>query len=557
MAEPLDTTIEQLQLGEVPLQLTPEQFFDYFDAYGIVPSAEIFQAIGAPGFVATSDLGPFSPAPLSGPDIMARFQANPALLSYLDTVFVDASGNLVNSDGTMVDSLVAAEIERALGGPVAVPAGQAPATDLDRQIDEALANVPVDQLTAEERVALQQAVIAARAAEAQQPGSGKGVLAEWSKKLGLDTGLGRIIATIALGAAGLGAAQLFAGDTPRITLPGPAPLPAGVQAAQQALNRGLTTAPSLQPQAILDANGNTIAYQAADGTITPATAGGGPPLSASAPGRTGQDYLQGTFQRGLAGQETLSRLLAGSAARELQTDVEQAPQERTVRLSALEGLPEMLVTPEAIAAGEPVTPMDDVIRDYLRETIGRISRGEFASPALERRLGREEEAVRNRLRTGLGRDYELSTAGMQGVNEFGDYANTLREEENRRYLSSFLPQEESRSRFAVTFPEDVRRSGVNERLTLSNFGRRTAPQLTTSLSSMVPVQPLLGLGDAAAAARQQEAIQTQAALTSFGIENENRRALSQGIGGLAGTAAAIGLAPRTLRLSDGLTATLS
>ena len=83
--------------------------------------------------------------------------------------------------------------------------------------------------------------------------------------------------------------------------------------------------------------------------------------------------------------------------------------------------------------------------------------------------------------------------------------------------------------------ETLRQRGLAERMGLLGLGRQSPMNLQNSLSSMVPISPLLGLGDNSAQQSYQNSF--QAALAAFQAQEQERARLAGGISGLFGAAA--------------------
>jgi hypothetical protein len=234
--------------------------------------------------------------------------------------------------------------------------------------------------------------------------------------------------------------------------------------------------------------------------------------------------------------------------REAAAEAEAAPFERATRLAALGLAPGLVgLTPEV--------PFTDPVQQALEREILSVISGTGVSPATEQRQQREEEAVRSTLLARLGRDYELTTPGIQALNELRQRQNAERFAERQATLARLTPLQESRMRFAAAFPteqaagrQSLRRQALGDVERLSTFGLRGVPENVTALRSLVPLGPLFG-GDAERERLINLQLESQAALEGFRQAGQERRELAQGIGSLAGTVAGT-LAARPRRTDE-------
>ena len=325
----------------------------------------------------------------------------------------------------------------------------------------------------------------------------------------------KLLIALGLGGAGIGTSALLAGgggERPTIQA-GPSPEQA---VGREALGRALTV-----PQ-------GALALDRALGVEGPAAGPGGEMFFDLDTGQivpggpTGAEALEAIVRRNLAGQGALSQFLAEAAQREVGAEREQTGAERLLRLTALTDVPLFMGGYER-----------DATRALLEDRLGRALRGEFSSPALERRLGETERTLRGGLFRQLGSGYELSTPGIQALSEFGRGAEELRGEEGRREIAALSGLEAGRRQLE----EAVRGRGLQERLALTGLGRTPTQQLLTGFQGMVPVAPLLGI-ESPAEQRQREALQFQSALSGFESEQAGRRALAQSVSNLFGLGSA-------------------
>ena len=313
------------------------------------------------------------------------------------------------------------------------------------------------------------------------------------------------------------------------------------------------------------------------------------------------DDLQAAIRGSLAGQRNVADIALAASARELAAGMEQAPGERAARLTALGQVPDYLRTPATTtgalttgerlsqmiarllpqqpgatmldAAGQPIGPgraSTIVPSAYSDEIQGGIARmvmdaieGRLESP-LARDFADEERQLRARLLSQLGPGYENSTSGVVALQKLRESQDIRKQQYRIGTISTLAPQEAARRTFNITDPrsaylstlnaflpaessraalgEDVARAGLTSRTALaSGFGRIPTPQTQTTLSSIVPIQPLLGLEDASRSRQLQDALQTQAALSAFNVEGADRVATAKSVADLFGTVATRGV----------------
>ena len=329
-----------------------------------------------------------------------------------------------------------------------------------------------------------------------QPGRGGGGILGGAEGF-LGSNLGRILAAGGIGALGLGAARLAAGGAPSLRLPGYTQAPAtlaGQEAVMDAFRRGV-----------------------------------GPQLT---------DLLQ----LAVGGQRGVGEQLAGRVARETAAERFGAPYEEAIRAQALGIIPGTL-------APDLYDPIQQALQREVLDVIG--SPGGGVSPATARRQQLEEEQVRARLFQQLGRDYELTTPGIQTLQQLRQRQNEERFTERQATIARLAPMEESR----LGGLRGERRFGLGSAADFSRFGLYGVPENLTSLGRLAPASSLLG-GDPEASRRLNQQIESQQALTAFGTEAQGRRELSQGIAGIAGTVAG-GIASPPNRYEDLLTSILA
>ena len=315
-----------------------------------------------------------------------------------------------------------------------------------------------------------------------------------------------------------------------------------------------------------------------------------------ATGTASQD-LQAAIRGALAGQRNVADTALAASARELAAGMEQAPAERAVRLAALSQVPGYLQTPGvtagAMTTGEqlsqmiarllPQQPTSTILdqngnpigtstyrtiipsqySDEIQAGIGRMVmdaiEGRLESP-LARDFADEERQLRARLLSQLGPTYEGSTLGTRALQDLRESQDIRKQQYLLGTISSLAPQEAARRQFNITTPETafnarlnaflpaesaranlgqtVQQAGLaNTTALASGFGRTPTPQTQTTLSSIVPIQPLLGLEDASRSRQLQDALSTQAALNAFNLTAADKSATAKSIADLFGTVA--------------------
>ena len=206
----------------------------------------------------------------------------------------------------------------------------------------------------------------------------------------------------------------------------------------------------------------------------------------------------------------------------------------------------------------PSAYSDEIQAGIARMVMDAIE-GRLESP-LARDFADEERQLRARLLSQLGPGYENSTSGVVALQKLRESQDIRKQQYRFGTISSLAPQEATRRQFNITDPrsaylslltpmlsaesaragfgEDVRQRGLaNTTGIATNFGRIPTPQTQTTLSSIVPIQPLLGLEDASRSRQLQDALGTQAALNAFNLQVTDRQKMADAIAGLGGTVA--------------------
>ena len=365
----------------------------------------------------------------------------------------------------------------------------------------------------------------------------------------LKTDLGRLVAVLGLGAAGVGLGQLVTGGGDnKVTLPTP-PGPGPAQASSQ--------------QALLNALLGTTGTGGAAGS----------PLAGILPFlQSGQQNLQGTFESSLAGQNLLATLAALQASRELGTQEEMAPAERALRLKALREIPGLL-TPAGVGGdgaasdqliarqlakilrgGVPMRTRDPMRRELTQEA-RRAFRGNQANPLLDRMEREEEQALRNRLFREYGEAYEGTTGGSAALQQFRQSLAERRDQDRRNTLLTILPQEFQRRQAEFSNPlaalgmygsQDLARRqfgagqrnvGLAERLAMLGLGRPNTGALAGLFGGYAPIPSLLGLDSTNASNLAGYNTAVQGAMANYNAQNQSDAQLAAAIAGLFGMGA--------------------
>lgn len=267
---------------------------------------------------------------------------------------------------------------------------------------------------------------------------------------------------------------------------------------------------------------------------------------------TGTEYMLDQTTGQIYGNPQLQRAAPTPAARPAPDWDRGAGLQPAVSLGRFAPVPDL--APSRAVLPQPPR-IDDPIRAALASEIARAVGGGTASPLLERTEREEEDQLRNRLFRQLGAGYEVSTPGIEALQRMRESQAIRRENNRQQTYASLGPQEFARrgAEYQVPltaagtlsnidlaqrgFTSGERQRGLAERLGLLGLGRTPMPQIATTLGQNVPISPLLGLDSAERARQQQHAINTQAALQSFGADAQSDQALASAIAGLFGGAA--------------------
>lgn len=308
----------------------------------------------------------------------------------------------------------------------------------------------------------------------------------------LGSNFGRLAAAGLIGAGGLGAARLAAGPAPRLNLPTYTPAPATLAGQEAVLNamRG-------------GAGGN----------------------------------LTGILQTGTAGENLIAQQLAARAGRESASETIQAPGQEMIRGQAQGQIPGLL-TPNV------ADPVLEAIRAELLGTLNNPQGG--VSPATVQRQQQEEAQVRNELLQRLGRDYELTTAGGQALNQMQQRHNIERFTERQATIANLTPLEQG----ALAAQSGRQQTGLTNSAAFSQFGIRGVPENLTGLERLAPSDTLLG-GDPNQANLINTNLANTQAIQGFNAANQERQGVSAGIAGLSGTIAGQ-VASRPSRYEDSM-----
>lgn len=213
------------------------------------------------------------------------------------------------------------------------------------------------------------------------------------------------------------------------------------------------------------------------------------------------------------------RAIPGTATAEAAL-AEQAPQARAIRGQALGQIPG-LMQPTG------VEPFQDPIEAELQRQALELLRGEGGvSPQTRRRHQQEDQMERQRLFRQLGPDYELTTAGQEGLRNIKERQASEQYAEREGAIARRLQPQESRQQFAFQAPisraqslENIRRPALSDAERIGGgFGLTLAPGS----------QQMAELGTRA---------DFQRAMTQYGQKSQQQRELGAGVGQLFGQVA--------------------
>lgn len=295
----------------------------------------------------------------------------------------------------------------------------------------------------------------------------------WAGAIGdfLKSPLGGLFGSAAVGAAGLGAGRLLAGDMPR------------------------PPQPSLAP---------------------------GSPINA-------------------AGQNTMAGMFADQAAREAGYQAGQAPGYEAIRNQAMTLIPGQL---------NPVTVENyqDPVQAALRAELMSTLQG-GASPLAEENIRKSWDTLQNTMFRRLGPDWELSSAGQEALQSFNRNATIARDESKRGTVAAYSPLEQERARFGYQAPvEKARALGGEQRAYVDTLAR------TSALGRMDPYQLQGALGGSPDQYRGMlTGLGFQGQQAGYGAQQQERRDIMGGVGGIAGTVAGqVGSLGQTDRLTKAI-----
>lgn len=341
-----------------------------------------------------------------------------------------------------------------------------------------------------------------------------------------DSTWGRALLTLGLGAAGVGIAQAL---TPSRDLRVPSIPQNPVQTAGQRLlmdtlfggGGGAARDPAEEAR-VLEAARNwngtfgqdqltADAYLAQRGLISAP----GAPSSAQA--------LRSAIASSLGGQAESAEALREQAARARVAGTQLAPIQDLIRQLGIAQIPEQVATPEPF----------DLVGSGIRARVIKALLGEEVDPTLEADLGRKKEVLLNQLAKMYGRPGQEAegTVGGALVQGFDTEANKLRYAVNRDILQLLAPQEQARTAYQA----GRRDTRLGQNVAMSGYGLVPPAQTAETLGRMMPIQPLLGIGDTTGEKNAQLA--AQYALAGFQAQTSADRAQADAIARIFGTAA--------------------
>lgn len=346
------------------------------------------------------------------------------------------------------------------------------------------------------------------------------------RALGLDSALGRMLVSLGLGGVGMGLAAALAPGGSALRLPEATQNPVLAAGQRTTLDtifgqadpvagiRQAVLTGALAPEAAVTAL-RTLGVTDPEALVRSFQAGGG---------LTGEAALRATISSSLGGQAEVAEALRQAAERERVAAAGEAPIQALIRALSLAKVPEYLLTPEPA----------DVVGAGIRDRVLKALVGQEVDPALERRIGEEREKLLLGLAKMYGRPGQETegTVGGALVQGFDTRANELRYNVNRDILALLAPQEQARTAYRA----GRRDTGLTQATALSTLGRTSPAQLAGSMATMVPIQPLLGINDAAE--RQFiDNLRAQAVIGAFNAENTAAQNQAAAINRLFGTAA--------------------
>lgn len=343
----------------------------------------------------------------------------------------------------------------------------------------------------------------------------------------LGSNLGKLGGVAALGGLGVGLGRLLAGGAPTFKPPVPPPPTPQVAAGQQALLAALNGTTGGLPGA-----GGT---SSADASIAAALLRNPQAVAAIlgqpgllGPGASGAADLGSTVSYGLAGQRNVAQGLSDAAARELITGAQQAPQESLLRMQALGMLPNLLDPSVAAVLSKDPLALASYVQAYNAVT------NPASNPMLEQQFAKEERELRNGLYRDLGPGYETSTPGIQALQELQQKHDALRANDARAQATTYATLTQGRENAA----QNVRQTAVQQNTGITQgVGRTPLGTTGTSLNSIVPTFPLLGIDQTNTDRSTQQTIANQAAIAAFNSQAASKAALANSVGSVFGNAA--------------------
>ncbi len=358
-----------------------------------------------------------------------------------------------------------------------------------------------------------------------------GLLDTLLKNITPGTPIGNALVTLLLGGAGVGLAAALTPGAQKLTLPTTPMNPvqeAGQKALLDTIFKGQDPVAAIR-QAVLTGQMDPASAANAlkllgvtdpEALVKSFQAGGG---------LTGSAALTAAIGANLSGQAETSEALRQQAERARVAATQQAPIQDLIRSIALSQVPGAVATPEPT----------DLVGAGIRDRVLKALRGGVVDPGLERTLAEQKDILLNNLAKMYGRPGQETegTVGGALVQGFDEKANELRYNVNRDILNTLAPQEAARTAYTAG-RGDIR---LGQDVTLSQLGLTPPAATAGSLSSTMPIQPLLGINDTSG--QQTAAMQAQAAIAAYNAQNASDQSKAAAVAKIFGASAGALTAP--------------
>lgn len=350
--------------------------------------------------------------------------------------------------------------------------------------------------------------------------------------------VGQLMATLGLGAVGMGIASALSPGPSTLRLPQVPMNPVQEAGQRQLLDTIFSTSPdpvAAIRQAVLSDQLDPASAAAALRALGVADPEGLVESFLTGGGLTGTAALRAAISSSFGGQAEVAEALRQIAERARVAGTQQAPIQDLIRSLGLAQVPEAVATPEPF----------DLVGAGIRNRVIEALLGERVDPALERRIAEERETLTNRIRHLYPQSQpEEGTVGGALLQGYNQRANELRYNVNRDILQLLAPQEQARTAYEA----GRRDTRLGQNVTLSGFGLTPPRETAETLSRMMPIQPLLGISDTTGRDNAQLAAQT--ALAAFNAEQAGARDQTTAIMRLFGQGAEAFTRPRYLSFGN-------